>query len=105
MLGGPACGNHGACHGPLGRAAAVRLPRNVVPCRAMPCHAVPCRAMPCRAVPCHAMPRNAMPCPAMPCLCKCFLPLCLQGISVSDSLYSKVVKELCTSRGAIWSLR
>lgn len=28
-----------------------------------------------------------------------------QGITVSDSLYSKVVKELCSSRGAIWSLR
>lgn len=28
-----------------------------------------------------------------------------QGITVSDSLYSKVVKELCTSRGAMWSLK
>lgn len=29
----------------------------------------------------------------------------VQGINVSDSLYSKVVKELCNSRGAIWTLK
>jgi DNA-directed RNA polymerase-3 subunit RPC5 len=28
-----------------------------------------------------------------------------KGLSVSDTLYSKVVKELCTSRGSIWSLK
>ncbi|PSC72452.1 DNA-directed RNA polymerase III subunit RPC5 [Micractinium conductrix] len=27
-----------------------------------------------------------------------------KGLTVSDTLYSKVVKELCTSRGSIWSL-
>eukprot|EP00887_Chlorella_sp_A99_P006149 scaffold22.g6149.t1 len=28
-----------------------------------------------------------------------------KGIPVSDSLYSKVVKDLCSSRGSIWSLK
>ena len=28
-----------------------------------------------------------------------------RGIPVSDTLYSKVVKELCSSRGSIWSLK
>jgi hypothetical protein len=28
-----------------------------------------------------------------------------KGLSVSDTLYSKVVKELCTSRGSIWVLK
>lgn len=28
-----------------------------------------------------------------------------KGLAVSDTLYSKVVKELCTSRGSIWSLK
>ncbi|KAL4443420.1 hypothetical protein ABPG75_011157 [Micractinium tetrahymenae] len=28
-----------------------------------------------------------------------------RGLAVSDTLYSKVVKELCTSRGSIWSLK
>ncbi len=28
-----------------------------------------------------------------------------RGISVSDALYSKVIKELCNSRGSIWTLK
>ncbi len=28
-----------------------------------------------------------------------------KDLTVSDTLYSKVVKELCTSRGALWSLK
>ena len=28
-----------------------------------------------------------------------------RGIGVSDALYSRVVKELCSSRGSIWTLK
>ena len=28
-----------------------------------------------------------------------------EGLSISDSLYQKVIKDLCTSRGNIWSLK
>lgn len=28
-----------------------------------------------------------------------------EGLSISDSLYQKVIKELCVSRGNIWSLK
>lgn len=28
-----------------------------------------------------------------------------EGLNISDSLYQKVIKELCTSRGNIWSLK
>jgi len=28
-----------------------------------------------------------------------------EGLNVSDGVYQKVVKELCTSRGNLWSLK
>lgn len=32
-------------------------------------------------------------------------PVMLQGHPVTDSLYTKVIKDLCTSKGQHWSLK